>query len=406
MIAPSNEIIFNVVPVSQKATAAPESASTEPVTMAIGSAKLRNSISNTANTNTSGHDQHDGQIAERSLLLFVQSAKLDGRVGRDIGIVGQVAFDRVDAMAEIDSGESGRHGHQLTQVLAVQLEHPGFSLDLGHVLQRDIRRPCPSGSAVTPGPVAVLCVPDGATTRTSYRSGRLGAHTRRRCPGCWFEYRRPGAGREAGRAARKTLVRIRIEGPATTRPSFTSTTPGMFSMVRATSVASCLSTFWSLENNLISTGLGDQVRSPIRSLSTPGNSNARAGSAAVSLSRTSSITSAVLRVRSVFSLTRKSPVFGSAIAKASRAPVRREKLLTSGTCLRICFDVHQHAIGLGQARSGPRIIVDDKRTFVHGRQKIGIQSAKHPDANQRQSARSPVRRPDGKLQALRASKLE
>ncbi len=80
----------------------------------------------------------------------------------------------------------------------------------------------------------------------------------------------------------------------------------------------------SVENSFTSIGAGDQVRSPIRSQRIPGNSHSMPGSATWNLCRSSAMTSSVLRWRSGLSLTRKSPVFGSAMDSARRAPVRRE----------------------------------------------------------------------------------
>ena len=107
------------------------------------------------------------------------------------------------------------------------------------------------------------------------------------------------------RAATARSVLSRIEGPATTSPSSTSTTPGISSMAWAISSAFDFKKAVSVEKILISTGLGDQVRSPIRSPSTPGNSKLKAGSAALHFARNSSITASVFRSRSRFSLTKK-----------------------------------------------------------------------------------------------------
>ncbi len=61
------------------------------------------------------------------------------------------------------------------------------------------------------------------------------------------------------------------------RPSFTSTTPGIFPIFSATSGAFFISQAVSVEKSLISIGFGDQVRSPMRSLRMPGKSHSIAG---------------------------------------------------------------------------------------------------------------------------------
>ena len=66
-------------------------------------------------------------------------------------------------------------------------------------------------------------------------------------------------------------------------------------------------------------------------------------------------------------------MFGSAMASASRAPVRREKLSTSGVLEQDLLDVAQHPVGFGEAGARPREVVEHKRPFVHGRQEIGFQ---------------------------------
>ena len=98
----------------------------------------------------------------------------------------------------------------------------------------------------------------------------------------------------------------------------------MCSISPAISLAFALSTASSGEKTLTSIGAGDQVRSPMRSLRIPANSTWRTGCEAWIFSLSSSVTCSTERLRSCLSFTRKSPVFGSEMASARRAPVRRE----------------------------------------------------------------------------------
>ena len=104
-----------------------------------------------------------------------------------------------------------------------------------------------------------------------------------------------------------------------------STTPLIFLICSATSGAFFFRNSMSVEKSLISIGSGDHVRSPIRSPRMPGNSHSMPGSAALNLCAQlgDHLLGACARGRGL-SLTRKSPVFGSAMDSASRAPVRRE----------------------------------------------------------------------------------
>jgi len=104
----------------------------------------------------------------------------------------------------------------------------------------------------------------------------------------------------------------------------TSTTP--FTLGRNSVIFSASAFPFSSDSSKTRTsiGCGDQVRSPTRSSTTCGNSTSITGSALLILSRSSSVISSSARERFVLSFTRKSPVLGSAIASASRAPSRNE----------------------------------------------------------------------------------
>jgi hypothetical protein len=124
----------------------------------------------------------------------------------------------------------------------------------------------------------------------------------------------------------------------------------------------------------MTTGSGALVRSPIMSCSNCGNSTSSTGSAALTLARTSAITSSPVRLRfdQRFSLTEISPVLASVTAaRPSCRPVRREVPSTSGTWRRICFHVGNHAVGLFERRAGGHDVVDDETAFVHGGQQVG-----------------------------------
>ena len=74
-----------------------------------------------------------------------------------------------------------------------------------------------------------------------------------------------------------------MEGPVTIRPSNVSTTPLTFLICSSISGAVFFNQAMSVEKILISIGLGDQVRSPIRSPRMPGKSQSIAGHGDVEL---------------------------------------------------------------------------------------------------------------------------
>ena len=119
-------------------------------------------------------------------------------------------------------------------------------------------------------------------------------------------------------------------------PFSTSTTPGIFLMASPTRVAQSRSTSGSSQNSLMAIGSGSFERSPISSSSFCTNSMSMTGSAFVTRSRTSSMTSSVVRLRLGFRRTEISPRLASVTAaKPSSRPVRREVVSTSGTWLRM-----------------------------------------------------------------------
>ena len=104
------------------------------------------------------------------------------------------------------------------------------------------------------------------------------------------------------------------------------------------------------------------------------------GRAAFSLCRRSARTSSVDRSRFGFSFSRKSPLLGSVMKSPSWAPVRREKLSSSGVGQDDVLGVLELAVRLGQAGARRRQVVDDESALVHGRQEFAFQLAGEEDA--------------------------
>ena len=246
--------------------------------------------------------------------------------------------------------------------------------------------------------LSVTDVPDGeriGVSRMRSSRSRVSAAERTRMPTVrspWSRYEEAlpnrlvcrvlpmSAGVSPTRAAASGRTANRIDGPATTRPGSTSTTPGIFSMVSAISVAFFLSTAVSVEKILISQGLGDQVKSPIRSLSTPGNSVCRAGSASWIFSRSSSIT--VFRrsfaIRPQFHQEVAGIRLGDGQGQAGAGPPR--EALHLRRVEQDLLDVPQHAIGLGEAGARPGIVVQHEGPFFQLGQEVGFQPIVEQDA--------------------------
>ena len=113
-------------------------------------------------------------------------------------------------------------------------------------------------------------------------------------------------------------------GPLTTTPFLVSTTPEIFLMAVSTSSAFSCSAAASSLKSLISIGSGLPCRSPITSGTIPTNSISNAGWLSSICLRRSEITSSVPRLCPGFSLTAKSPRFGSVTNRPISSPVRRE----------------------------------------------------------------------------------
>ncbi len=185
----------------------------------------------------------------------------------------------------------------------------------------------------------------GALALRKTHANRVGAivdhHRRRRGLALqkprWHPARFPA---ERIRSARRPQDRPSSRSPdplmVFSMPSFTSTTPLIFLTLSPTFGAQFFSRAGSCENNLISMGSGAPVRSPIMSCSTCLNSTSSCGYCLLTFSRTSDITSSMLRLRSRFKRTEISPVLASVTAaRPSCNPVRREVLSTSGVARRI-----------------------------------------------------------------------
>ncbi len=204
------------------------------------------------------------------------------------------------------------------------------------------------------------------------------------------------------RAAASGRTANRIDGPATTKPGSTSTTPGIFSMVSAISAAFFLSTSVSFEKILISQGLGDQVRSPIRSLSTPGNSVCRAGSAAVDLlpQFVDHFLGRTLAIRPQFHQEVAGVRLGDGQRQAGTGPPR--EALHLGRVEQNLLDVPQHPIRFGEAGPRPGIVVQHEGPFFQLGQEVGFQPIVEHDAASDDQRHAAQRQPadDATLAAL------
>ncbi len=123
--------------------------------------------------------------------------------------------------------------------------------------------------------------------------------------------------RRSGRALRVGGAHAKADrGPGVDQAVQGSTTPGTFLSCSATSGAFLLRNSHVVREELDLDRLGDHVKSPIRSLRMPGNSQSMRAAPRGTLCRSSAMTSSVLRWRSGLSFTGSRPCCGSAMASA------------------------------------------------------------------------------------------
>ena len=140
MIAPMNDEMLRVWPVTKRARSAPKPQRIVATRIAMGCENDRNS--KTRMTKISRIDRSSTWVRPRNdfALDLVEAAELDLGAGRDLHLLEEPPLDLGDGRAEVAALEPGRHRGQVAQVLAVDLRLPFLHLDVG-----DAARAAPSG---------------------------------------------------------------------------------------------------------------------------------------------------------------------------------------------------------------------------------------------------------------------